>query len=180
MPNWFKKKGKTATAAKPSAPSKKPFSVCSLLNKDLIVLLPDQYGDKLKAYEDLTRRLCEVRGLGDPAVLFNKVLEREQGPSTTLDTGLSIPHARVDQIKGMAAILGILQKPITDSAVSDLSIRAVFLFLSPSDPQFTAQHLQLLRSVSTLFQPEVVDQMAAGSSPEAVLQLLLQKEQSLK
>ncbi|UPT72862.1 MAG: PTS sugar transporter subunit IIA [Elusimicrobiota bacterium] len=78
---------------------------------------------------------------------------------------MSLPHARMDGISNILAGMAILKKPIPDPKQADLSIRVMFLFFSPNKQEAFALHLQLLRGVSSLFQPALIDQLAAASSP---------------
>ena len=110
-------------------------------------------------------------GRGSAFNLFDQ-LEREQGISTTLDTGLSLPHARMDGIDGILAGMSILKTPIPDPKQADLTIRVVFLFFSPNKPEAFPLHLQLLRGVSSLFQPALIDQLTSAAGPAAALELV--------
>src|SRR5437879_7659724 len=67
-------------------------SIAGLLSKDLIrINLPQR--EKRGMMEYLTRELCTVKSLADPTSLLGEITKREEGVPTTLDTGLSIPHA---------------------------------------------------------------------------------------
>lgn len=156
----------------------KPVSIGKLLAEDLILVMSDA-PDKNTVIERLATNLCSVRALGEPKFYLGKVLAREMGISTTLDTGLSLPHARVDGIKDFAAALGILPKGIVEPKQPDLIIRAMFLFLSPNVPQnkeIFNKHLQLLRAASGLFQSEFIDQLVQAPTPALVLQMIRKKE----
>ena len=183
---WFgKKKGKPASqppqsapAAAPSAASPKGVSVSRLLDEDLVLLAPEGV-DKERLIELMANRLCEKRKLGNPAPFLAKVLEREQGISTTLDTGLAVPHARMDGLESVAAILGLAPKGMPDPKQPDLTIRAMFMFFSPNRPDAFTQHLHLLRGVSALFQGGFIDELLRHPSPPEVLRLIRSKEQAV-
>lgn len=150
-------------------------SLTKLLDPALVVSYPlkPAKGDAIK---DLIARLAQLKGLGSPEPLLAKVQEREEGPSTTLDTGLSIPHARVPGVKETVAALGLFQPPIADPAQPDLPIRAMFLFVSPDDPKYFGQNLQILRRIAIVFQPAFIDKLQATKTPEQALELLRQKD----
>ena len=186
---WFgRKKGK-----KPPPPTEKPptarvpavvpgaavgakgVSVGKLLAED-VVLIDPAASTKDELMDILIQRLCRVKALGDHAAFFQKVVEREQGISTTLDTGLSLPHARIEGIGEIAAILGVVRKGLPDPKQPELSIRAMFLFFSPNKPEMFTRHLHLLRSVSTLFQPAFIDELTAVASASEALDLIRRKE----
>ena len=59
-----------------------------------------------------------------------------------------------------------------DPKQADLSIRVVFLFFSPNKREAFPLHLQLLRGVSSLFQPSLIDQLTAAAGPAEALALV--------
>ncbi len=123
---------------------------------------------------DLLARLVygackEEKGVNAPDVLA-QVLERERGLSTTLDTGLSIPHARVEGLEQIVAALAILPRETTDSTGKKMKI--MFLFLSPARSEFFQQHLQVLSSLAQTFTPEFIQKLTLCRRPEEVQQLL--------
>jgi PTS system nitrogen regulatory IIA component len=152
-----------------------PVALYSLLDEGLVVRDSDA-----QSKDELVRRLAlglgKRVGLAAPDAALAKVLERESGISTTLDTGLSLPHARLDAMKSFAATLALLPKGLPDPQQPDLSIRAVLLFFSPNEPAFFQKHLQFLRHVATLFQPAFIDQLLACPGPKEVIEALKAKE----
>ncbi|MFA6093381.1 MAG: PTS sugar transporter subunit IIA [Elusimicrobiota bacterium] len=180
--DWFQKKSGKKTAvpeAAPHAPAAFTDGVYigKLLSEDLIVRLPAGKS-KEQLIHILIEKLCKVRKLGDPAPYYKKVLEREQGMSTTLDTGLAVPHARIDGMETMSAVLGILPQGIPDPKQPDLVIRAMCIFFSPNRQEVFTQHLHLLRGVSALFQPAFIDELLKKASASEMLQMIAQREQA--
>jgi PTS system nitrogen regulatory IIA component len=170
---WFQKKSEGPTAVPKTGPAlgaAKNLKIAPLLSED-VVLFPPAEMDKHAVLEALVAAVCRKAGAA-AAPFMVKVEEREQGISTTLDTGLSLPHARMDGIDGILAGLAVLKKPIPDPKQTDLTIRVVFLFFSPNKQEAFPLHLQLLRGVSSLFQPSLIDQLAAAAGPAAVLGLV--------
>lgn len=105
----------------------------------------------------------------DAADILAQVLKREEGISTTLDTGLSIPHARLEEITDFKAALAILPSAAADPVNPNLSIKAMFLFLSPAKPIFFQRHLQILSSLAETFKPEFIDELIALGDPAKIL-----------
>lgn len=177
--SWFQKKAPepASDAPKTTPPSRvaKGLKVSSILDESTI-LFPPEGQDKAAVLQTLAAAVCGKAGVADSAGFLAKVLEREQGISTTLDTGLSLPHARVDGISNILAGMAILKKPIPDPKQADLSIRVMFLFFSPNKQDAFPLHLQLLRGVSSLFQPSLIDQLTASASPAAALELVKKLE----
>ena len=177
--SWFQKKPTETAAESPkTAPPVrvgKGLKVASILAEDTI-LFPAEGHDKAAVLQSLAAAVCGKAGIADWASFLAKVQEREQGISTTLDTGLSLPHARMDGIPGILAGMAVLKKPIPDPKQPDLSIRVMFLFFSPNKQDAFPLHLQLLRGVSSLFQPALIDQLTASSGPAAALELIKKLE----
>jgi nitrogen PTS system EIIA component len=100
--------------------------------------------------------------------ILEKVMHREKGISTTLDTGLSIPHARVDDVRNFIVAMAMIPDGIKDSSQQGIEIKCMFMFLSPLLPTYFKKHLQLLSTVSSLFQPELIDKLNRLDSPEEI------------
>ena len=180
MTAWFQKKDAETEASKEAAP--KPsgrqangVSFSQLLGDDTILIAPAGL-DKTGLLETLVVRLCEARSLPDRQALLAKVLEREQGISTTLDTGLSLPHARVEGISQIVAALALVPHGIADPKQPGLTIRVMFLFFSPNKPEAFSLHLQLLRGVASLFQSSLIERLSHAPSPAEALALLRAQE----
>ncbi|MBI3299184.1 MAG: PTS sugar transporter subunit IIA [Elusimicrobia bacterium] len=181
---WFKKKDAEPAAPTPapvatpppSVPAaRKVVSIGKLLREDLIVIPPPGL-DKDGLIAFLVKELCAKAALGAPEPFLAKVLEREQGISTTLDTGLAVPHARMDGLADIAAVLGLVPAGLPDPKQPDLSIKAMFLFFSPNRQDAFTQHLHLLRGVSTLFQHGLIDALLRDPSPAAALKVIRGRE----
>ena len=176
---WFQKKTPEAAADSPKTtpPARvgKGLRVSSLLSTETVIFPPEGQ-DKAAVLQSLAAAVCGKAGIADWGAFLAKVQEREQGISTTLDTGLSLPHARMDGIPGILAGMAVLKKPIPDPKQPDLSIRLMFLFFSPNKQDAFPLHLQLLRGVSSLFQPALIDQLSACSGPAAAIELIKKLE----
>lgn len=173
--SWFQKKPEAdpPPGASKTVPARVPngMKIASLL-ADETVLFPSEDQDKAAVLKTLVEAVCRRAKIADPAPFLAKVMEREQGISTTLDTGLSLPHARMAGIDGILAGMAVLKKPLSDPKQTDLSIRVVFVFFSPDRQDAFGLHLQLLRGVSSLFQPALIDQLTSAAGPAAALALV--------
>jgi hypothetical protein len=65
---------------------------------------------------------------------------------------------------------------VSDPKQPDVKVRAVFVFFSPNRQEAFAQHLQLLRGVSALFKPALIDRLCALESPAQILATLAAAE----
>ncbi len=175
MSAWLQRKKDDLPPGSPATgrplPAPRAVRVSELLAEDTVVFASAGQ-DKQVLLELLVGRLAAKSGLADPKSLLAKVLEREQGISTTLDTGLSLPHARIDALPAIVAALGVAPHGIVDPGHPGLSIRVMFLFFSPNRQEAFPLHLQLLRGVSVLFQPPLIRDLAQAASPAQALSLI--------
>lgn len=125
------------------------------------VLVADKYPGKKELIEALVQAVCRDCPQLDPAYVASQVLKREEGISTTLDTGLAIPHARLEELTDFAAAVAVLRRPIVPTAENELPIRVMFLFLSPAKPTFFQQHLQILSALAEKFKPEFIEELVS-------------------
>lgn len=161
--SWFQKKAPDARPRSGSGPA-----IHALLRESSIIL-PAPGVDKAGVLEALVTAAAKAHGLGDPAALLARVREREQGISTTLDSGLSLPHARVDGLERVAAALAVLRQSVVDPKQPEPKVRAMFLFFSPNRQEAFTEHLHVLRGVSSLFQPALIDKLCGLDSAADVL-----------
>ncbi len=132
------------------------------------VLLAEDYPSKKELISALVQVVCRDYKQLDPADVAAQVLKREEGISTTLDTGLSIPHARLEELTDFAAAVAVLRKPLRETSGNELPIRVMFLFLSPAKPAFFQKHLQILSALAEKFKPEFIEELALLSNAEEV------------
>lgn len=124
---------------------------------------------------DLITRLLQTVCREVPALdcndIVSQMLKREQGVSTTLDTGLSIPHVRLEEADTFYAALAVAPHAVKDPQ-SHLPIKAMFLFLSPAKPEFFQAHLQLLAGLAHTFTAEFINELTALPTAQAVFERL--------
>jgi mannitol/fructose-specific phosphotransferase system IIA component (Ntr-type) len=82
----------------------------------------------------------------------------------------------VDGLSRIAAAMAVVPGGLADPMQPDLPIRVVFLFFSPNSKEFYPVHLQLLRAVSSLLQPGLIENLEKAASPRAILELLRSAE----
>lgn len=126
--------------------------------------------NKQQILEQLARLLCQADVSLHFEEIFPQILAREEELSTTLDSGLSIPHVRLENFEKTIAALAVVQEPLQDS--NGLPIKAVFLFITPLEYEFFQKHLLVLSGAVELFSPPFMDKLAQCQSTEQILQLL--------
>lgn len=120
------------------------------------ILLVDKSLSKQQLLTLLTDKVCKGTNISNKVVL-DTILKREQGISTTLETGLSIPHARIAEIDKFYTACAIIPKGIVDDF--GLNIKVMFLFLSPQGQQFFPTHLKLLAKLAETFTPNFIEKL---------------------
>lgn len=120
---------------------------------------------KQEVVKCLVQNVCEGTNLEQEEV-YKAILKREQGISTTLDTGLSIPHARLEGLDSFKAAVAVLPQGIKDDF--GLQIKVVFLFLSPSGEQYFPEHLKLLAKLAETFTTTFIDEICQLKSPQDI------------
>ncbi len=143
------------------------FKISRLLPSDRIFLVEGKPA-KAEVIGRLTQAVCRGEQQLDASEVLAQVLKREEGISTTLDTGLSIPHARLEELENFKAALAVLPQGIEDPSGPHLEIKAMFLFLSPARQAFFQQHLQILASLAEVFKPDFIAELAACADAQAV------------
>ncbi len=158
-----------------SRPTKQSINVKSLLSPERVLII-NKHMEKSELIEKLVHKITDDIPSLSAEFLLEKIAQREQGISTTLDTGLSIPHARVDGIDNFIVALAVVPEGIIDPASPGAMIKAVFLFLSPSDASFFQKHLQLLSFLSARFQPDFIERLAALKTPAQIVHAVSEGE----
>ena len=121
---------------------------------------------KKELVEKLVRSICDKNPSLNKQEMLSAVLKREEGISTTLESALSIPHARVEDLDSFLAALAVMPKPIEDDY--GLPIKVMFLFFSPAGQPYFAQHLKLLASLAEKFTPEFVQELTTCTSEQEI------------
>lgn len=147
--------------------------LAQLLPAEKILILKGN-PSKTDVISQLAQVICEDEPSLDQAEVFTQILKREESLSTTLDTGLSIPHARLEELNAVKAALAILPQGIKDPA-KPVIIKAMFLFLSPAQPAFFQQHLQLLAALAETFKSDFVTDLAQCNTTQEAAKKFIKK-----
>ena len=78
------------------------------------ILLIKENITKKELVEKLVRCICEKNPSLNMEEMLAAVLKREEGISTTLESALSIPHARVEDLDTFVGAIAVMPKPIED------------------------------------------------------------------
>ena len=120
---------------------------------------------KQELVQYLVSNICNGTALNQEEV-FNAIIKREQGISTTLESGLSIPHARLEGLTSFRAVVAVIPQGVQDNYGK--SIKVMFLFLSPSGEQYFPEHLKLLAKLAETFTPAFIEELCSHKSAEEI------------
>ncbi len=145
-----------------------------LLSPDKILIVNGDT-DKKTLIARLVRMACRGAAQLDVDEITAQVLKREEGFGTALETGLAIPHARLEELDSFLASMAVLRAPLDGESSAQTPTRVMFLFLSPGCPAFFKQHLQLLASLAQTFEPAFVAELAQSADPAQALEKITQR-----
>ena len=114
----------------------------------------------------LVKSICEKNPSLDSQEMLNSVLKREEGISTTLESALSIPHARMEDLDTFLGALAVMPAPIEDDY--GLPIKVMFLFFSPAGQPYFAQHLKLLACLAEKFTSDFVQELTTCTTVQEI------------
>jgi mannitol/fructose-specific phosphotransferase system IIA component (Ntr-type) len=152
--------------------------VSDILTTDAIVVRP-QWTTFDDAVDGLVDRLVAARCLPSQlsAEAVQRIREREAVASTAMvNIGVSIPHARLDGIRGIIAALAVSPRAVYQVAAG-LPIPLVALVLS--SPALSGEHLNFLSALSLLLQStRIREQLRNATSAAEVLDIIRTYEQA--
>jgi PTS system nitrogen regulatory IIA component len=120
---------------------------------------------KQELVQYLVSNICGGTAL-DQEEVFKAIIKREQGISTTLESGLSIPHARLEGLTSFRAVVAVIPQGVQDDYGKN--IKVMFLFLSPSGEQYFPEHLKLLAKLAETFTPAFIEELCSLSTVEEI------------
>jgi PTS system nitrogen regulatory IIA component len=126
--------------------------------------------DKAQLLGELSRRAAAALSL-EPLMLLRALQAREQLGSTGLGRGFALPHARLQQLPRIYALLARLARPIDYASVDDKPVDLVVLLLTPESA--AGQHLATLAALSRPFRDEAFVQQIRKAPDAAALHEVL-------
>ncbi len=150
------------------------------------ICLPDLIGERIfiapysfpkeQVFGRLLKMICAADARLNFQEILQQILAREVALSTTLDTGLSIPHVRLEDFDRILAALAVLPSPIQEA--NGHFIKAVFLFILPIRSEFFPTHLNILSTAVEVLSPTIMDKLARCMTSEQVSRLLAQANEN--
>jgi PTS system nitrogen regulatory IIA component len=141
------------------------------------MIRPDAVHFRLKAtnkkhlLQRIAETFAEATGL-EARDIFDRLTEREKLGSTGMGAGISIPHARMENLDRVYTIFATLDEGVDFESIDEQPVDLVFALLAPQEAG--ADHLQALAKASRLLRTaDFCSRVRGASSEDAVTALLM-------
>lgn len=108
----------------------------------------------------------------DPALVVERLTERERLGSTGFGGGIAIPHGKIDRLDHVVGVFVRLAQPVDFASIDDEPVDLVFMLLSPTDAG--ALHLKALAQVSRALRDRAFVAKLRGAATEDALYALFE------
>jgi mannitol/fructose-specific phosphotransferase system IIA component (Ntr-type) len=162
----------------PRARSAAPMKLSDLITPEL-VLLPLAATDKWQAIELLAKAPASVGRYGPAALesVHQALVVRERSMSTGMEHGIAIPHAAVEGLEDVVAVLGLSPQGIPFETLDGKLARIVVCLLIPRSKKL--MHIKTLAEIARLLaRADVRERLLECRRPQDVVELLRQLEAS--
>lgn len=116
------------------------------------VLVPLESEERMSVITELVDLLDANGRLTNRQQVLDAVLARERTRSTGIGLGLAVPHGKSHGCATLAMAVGMPAAPLEFGAIDDRPCSFIVLLSSPFDK--TGPHIQMLASISRLWQNE--------------------------
>lgn len=143
-----------------------------------LVLQPLQADDKWQAISALARLPVASGRYADAMVstIEQALVTRERSMTTGMEHGIAIPHAAVDGIDDLVAVLGLSPQGVPFETLDGLPARIVVCLIIPRSKKL--MHIRTLAEIARLLsRAEVRQQLLECDGADAVIRTLRELEQ---
>lgn len=131
--------------------------------------------NKTELLTQMAKYLASLYDIKDPALVVQKILDREVEMSTGIGYGIAIPHARMDGIDRVYMIAARSVKGIDFNAIDEQPVHLFFMMLSPANA--STQYTQILSSLSRIMSYEEIRKgLIETDDPEKFLKVIAHGE----
>lgn len=129
-----------------------------------------QFTSKKRLFQELGEIAAQAYGLSS-ATAIDGLQEREALGPTGVGHGIALPHARLEDLKGIVGVFVRLEKPLDYDSVDRQPVDLVFGLFAPKDSG--VDHLKALALVSrTMRDPGVVAKLRVNNDPAKIHAIL--------
>ena len=148
------------------------MKLSELLTKESVIL-PLEAQDKWAAIRILARRMADMGALGQDqvAAVEAALVAREESMTTGMEDGIAIPHAAVDNIPEVIAVLGIAPEGVEFEALDGQPAQILVCLVIPRAKKL--QHIRTLAEIAKLLSRAPVRESLLGcDAPQQVLEAI--------
>jgi PTS system nitrogen regulatory IIA component len=146
----------------PAQEQRPSMELSKLLTPNAVRVL-GQLTSKKRLFQELGEIAAQAYGLSS-ALAIDGLQERETLGPTGVGHGIALPHARLEDLKGIIGVFVRLEKPLDYDSVDRQPVDLVFGLFAPKDSG--VDHLKALALVSrTMRDASVVAKLRANSDP---------------
>ena len=151
------------------------MTIGDLLDPGAVALRAGAPGKRqaLSLVADVAARVLGV----DPNIILEGLVDREAAGSTGVGEGVAIPHARMDGLDRVRAVVVRLDTPVAFDALDDKPVDLLVALFAPREAN--AQHLRALARVARMMRlPAMRTALRQARSADAIHVLLTQEATS--
>lgn len=137
-----------------------------------------QSEDKDELFEEMVEVLVSAQPGISRADALAVLKERENKMTTGIVSGIAVPHAISNTVKGVVGAIGISRAGIDYGSLDNKPVHAVFMLLF--SPDETERHLQIMKQFAGLLQyQELCNELLKKQSPEEIYDFICSCEKSI-
>jgi PTS system fructose-specific IIC component/PTS system nitrogen regulatory IIA component len=130
--------------------------------------------DKDEAFEELVEIFCSAKRSNARQSILQSLQEREKLMSTGIQTGIAIPHGKMDNLDDLYGVAGISRQGIDYDALDGKPVHLLFMILIPKNSE---KHLHVLKCLAELFQnPQFYSDMLSAKDAQGAFNVLRRYE----
>jgi len=104
---------------------------------------------------------------------YEKVKEREELQPTSVGNGIGIAHAKIEKIKELDILVGVLKKGVDYDAYDEKPVNIIFVILSPIENN--REYLSVLSKISRFCRKEnMIENILKENNREYIIELFSQ------
>ena len=145
------------------------MALIDLITED-VIRVPMTSRTKLEVIHELAQLVADAGKVDDVDRVVDALLERERKGSTGLESGIAVPHSKIDLASGLVLAIGIAPDGIDFDALDGEPSKLFFLLLAPPDQ--SGPHIEALSEIAKLTQSKAFCRALIGSAnPAEVVEL---------
>ncbi len=139
------------------------------------VMIDVHASSKKQLFQLMAERIADLPEIKEQGLkcrdIVNATMERERLGSTGVGSGVALPHARIDGLERVYAVMARLETPMDYEAVDEKPVDLVMLLVAPSDAG--GAHLRALAQFSRRLRREETRQRLRSAPDEKSLYITI-------